>query len=471
MTRAWMTGLACVGVLLTAGPLRAETATVFLLGGQSNMLGRAPASGLPTSPVDLQAPQTDVLLLNGNGGASGLLNTLVPLQPGSGTDFGPEITFGRDMADANSAATFALIKWAEGGTSLASDWNPSVGTAYASFRSTVSAGLAALDGAGYETEIAGMLWMQGERDARSATDTANYEANLTAFIADIRGRYGAELPFLIGETFKNEYGEGISAAQAAVAAADPLTKFVSTRSMSFQSDNLHLDASGQQELGYAFAAAYLGTDGNDPGPDPDPGSGAIARWDIDSDNSGGWITQEGFASVPASGNSDNVKPPLVVTDNGVTLTMAGTWKLDNDRAPGSYPAVAGQELESMLRDFVTAPDSLFGSLAFELTGLEADTDYTVRAWSYDARDTYDGRIIDWRDGENAILGSITLDHADPENAYADLAVTSGPDGTLTIVADGRGFNFWVNGIELLPEPTALSLLLVPAAVLLLRRRR
>lgn len=80
------------------------------------------------------------------------------------------------------------------------------------------------------------------------------------------------------------------------------------------------------------------------------------------------------------------------------------------------------------------------------------------------------RIIDWRDSEGAFLGSITLNRADGENAYADLAVTSDADGKVTILADGQDFNFWVNGIEVLPEPGSL-LLMIPCAVGFLRRRR
>ena len=77
--------------------------TVFMLGGQSNMDGRADASGLP---VALQTPQADVLFYYRDpAGAS-----LTTLRPGSGTDFGPEITFGRTIADAFPNESFALLK-------------------------------------------------------------------------------------------------------------------------------------------------------------------------------------------------------------------------------------------------------------------------------------------------------------------------------------------------------------------------
>jgi len=54
-----------VFILFTA-MVHAEYYSIFLLGGQSNMDGRAPGADLPTSPVDLQAAQTDVLLYHGD---------------------------------------------------------------------------------------------------------------------------------------------------------------------------------------------------------------------------------------------------------------------------------------------------------------------------------------------------------------------------------------------------------------------
>jgi hypothetical protein len=61
----------------------------------------------------------------------------------------------------------------------------------------VADGLAALTTAGHTYEIIGMLWTQGERDARIGRTTAEYEADLIEFIADIRTRYGANLPFFL----------------------------------------------------------------------------------------------------------------------------------------------------------------------------------------------------------------------------------------------------------------------------------
>ena len=103
-----------------------------------------------------------------------------------------------------------------------------------------------------------MVWMQGESDATAAT-AGTYQANLTAFIADIRATYGSSLPFVIGRLSSKQTAidaaslNTVRAAQDAVAAADPRTGIFSTDELSMKSDNLHFDADGQQTMGGSFA--------------------------------------------------------------------------------------------------------------------------------------------------------------------------------------------------------------------------
>jgi len=83
---------------------------IVLLGGQSNADGRGSPSGLPTSPVNLQLPQDDVDFFD-----TSTLTTLRPL-----SQFGPEITLGRRLADSPTP-------WATGTTPA----SPSSNTAWA----------------------------------------------------------------------------------------------------------------------------------------------------------------------------------------------------------------------------------------------------------------------------------------------------------------------------------------------------
>jgi hypothetical protein len=229
---------------------------VFLLGGQSNSVGQASSTGLPTTPVNFQQPQGDIQFYYD--GAS--LTTLRPGSggnpPPSGLQFGPEVTFGRAIADASPSVDYAIIKHGENGTALYNDWAPGTGASYAAFRDTVTAGLAALQAAGYTTEIVGMLWHQGESDAIEGRQ-ANYQNNLTAFIADVRTRYGASLPFLIGEIRRSNGPAFVTVADAqmAVAADDPNARFVPASDLTF-SDIYHFDAPGMITLGKRFAEGF-----------------------------------------------------------------------------------------------------------------------------------------------------------------------------------------------------------------------
>ena len=246
-----------------APPVAVTRLRVFLVGGQSNADGRADSSALPTSPVNLQQPQADIDFYQTS------LTTLRPL-----SQFGPEITMGRRLADSIgklAGTRVAIIKYGVGGTSLEVDWkaggdatSADDGPRYVSFQTVVADGMAALAAAypGATIEIEGMLWVQGERDAVIGAG-ASYQANLTAFISDVRVTYGAGLPFVVSRLSSGQTSIAtgqltlVRAAQAAVAAADPLATLIDTDSFGVQSDLLHFDAAGQQQLGTASAGGLL----------------------------------------------------------------------------------------------------------------------------------------------------------------------------------------------------------------------
>ncbi|BCX50297.1 hypothetical protein HAHE_42050 [Haloferula helveola] len=237
---------------------------VFLLGGQSNADGRADPASLPAG---LQTPQSDVdFYYKVDGGGS----ALTTLQPGLSetSQFGPEVTLGRRLADlfGNGPETrTALVKYANGGTNLEVQWagggdNTTTGDGpeYVTFQQTVTDGLAALAAAypGASIEICGMVWLQGESDINGGFHN-NYETNLTNFIADVRATYGSDLPFVIIRLSDGQSSldagrlATVQAAMDAVAAADPLTSVVNTDSFGVKGDNLHFDAAGQQSIGTA----------------------------------------------------------------------------------------------------------------------------------------------------------------------------------------------------------------------------
>lgn len=239
---------------------------VYLLAGQSNMDGYAYVTGLPP---DLQVGQADVQLFWSGAWA---WTDLVPTSYGAyyGIEyFGPEVTFGRTLADANPAGSYALIKHAVGGTDLAYYWypgtyraDPTQGEGYRSFLLTIDAALAELDAAGTDWEIAGMIWMQGESDAFDITVAEAYEANLTRFVARVRDDVSTpDMPFAIGKIHcpTCTYGDIVRAGQDYVAATVPGVVAFDTTDLPINADNIHYDGSGMRTLGERFAQALAGT--------------------------------------------------------------------------------------------------------------------------------------------------------------------------------------------------------------------
>lgn len=260
---------AVLGTLITAQAHAVEY-KVVLLGGQSNMDGRGNKSGLPTA---LQAAQTNVRYYTSNVATTGFspASTWTDLKPG--TLFGPEMTFGKAISAADPTASYALLKYAVGGTDLATDWkaptatSPSTGATYSAFKSSVSTGLSALSTGGNTYKIVAMLWLQGESD--SGTASTQYATNLTNLIADVRTTYGANLPFVIGGIgYQDATSSVVSAAQASVAAADPLTAYFNNDDVRPTPTALHFDAAGQQVIGQRYATALQSI--------PEPGSLGLA---------------------------------------------------------------------------------------------------------------------------------------------------------------------------------------------------
>lgn len=252
---------------------------VYLVAGQSNADGRALKTDLPSQ---LQTPRADVpFYYRSYNYNTGVYSTLRPGSAGSpavkNTAFGPEVTFGATLADwvavNRPADKIAIIKYAEGGTSLHTDWKAggtatttNDGAVYQTFQSTVTNGLSALHAdatlSGYTLRIAGIIWVQGESDQ---ADYANYAANLTAFIGDVRATYGASIPFYLSALSDNRAAnsgagfDGVRAAQAQVDASVTGTYLINTDAAAFAigADGIHFNADGQRALGDAFAQSVI----------------------------------------------------------------------------------------------------------------------------------------------------------------------------------------------------------------------
>lgn len=259
-------------------PASAEHYLVYLIGGQSNGNGRGDASQL-TGP--LASPQKDVRLYWHRTQKTANVGHLVEdqwidLAPGSGQgqtnpvypkEFGPELSFGRALADARPEAKIALVKYTHGGSSLHGNWAEN-GPMYKTFVSTTRAALAALTAAGHTHELRGMIWQQGEADTEKEWPAA-YQTNLTNLISRVRKDLfeGKPRPFVIGglsdsqdATIKKP-GTGwhtVRKAQEAVAKALPKVGFVNTDGFPTRpGEAIHFNHAAQIALGKAHAAEMI----------------------------------------------------------------------------------------------------------------------------------------------------------------------------------------------------------------------
>jgi iduronate 2-sulfatase len=259
----------CLASIATAAPER--PVKVYILSGQSNMDGRGRKSELVGELAKWTTPQADVRIAYSNSTRRGPFASdgFVSLGPGysvppgtkerkiPGDAFGPEVSFGRTIADANRGERIVLIKFSEGGTSLHNDWMPGVphDGLYPQFLAFVRRSLKSLSDAGDEPQLAGMIWHQGESDA--SLPDGEYQTLLTQFIAQVRTDLDAPaLPFVIGEVYDNGKRDRVRAGQRATAAAVPGVTFVAVDGLKTSDNGTHFDTPSQIELGRRLAAPF-----------------------------------------------------------------------------------------------------------------------------------------------------------------------------------------------------------------------
>lgn len=134
-------------------------------------------------------------------------------EPGALTWFGPEFGFGHVVGNALKDDVL-LLKISTGGTSLAKNWRSpgavakrggEVGPQYAHMVKTVKDVMANLgtefpEFAGHKAEIVGFGWHQGWQDGCDDKMAAEYEANMADFIEDTRKEFGAGMAFVIANS-------------------------------------------------------------------------------------------------------------------------------------------------------------------------------------------------------------------------------------------------------------------------------
>lgn len=223
-----------------------EPLLTFVLAGQSNMVGkRCRRANLP---AELKKPNQQALFFNARAGK------WVPLEPGKTepTGFGPEISFGAEMAKRLKAPV-GLIKHSAGGTNLAMQWNP--GQPKSLYGALKKKALAAQKTR--PIRIVGMLWQQGGADAKSEKMAKAYSENLKRLALQARKDFAnPQMVFVSGRippksTKKKPHWKLVRDAQQNLKL--PHYAWVDCDALTKQKDGVHYDAKGMVDLGKLFA--------------------------------------------------------------------------------------------------------------------------------------------------------------------------------------------------------------------------
>lgn len=221
-----------------------EANQIYILAGQSNMVGRADPSGVPLDP--------GVQIMWNNDGNFGEPNTsawthLQPQQSVHGPHLGPEATL-----RVEPRAHF--IKFGMGSTKIGDHWHPETGEHYQRFLSFVRQ---ARDAVPAPSQLCGFFWLQGESDTGAAKTANAYQENLIQFVTRFRSDLGvSDLPFVASHVVWK--GKKIDVVNGAISAAcDKLQPAAWTSAEGFTvAEDDHLDTKSVLEVGNRMSRAY-----------------------------------------------------------------------------------------------------------------------------------------------------------------------------------------------------------------------
>ncbi len=231
---------------------------VFILAGQSNMAGQGSSVELP--PFYRQVPSNIEFYYNGY---------KAPLD--RFRHFGPEIGFAHEIARHYPLTKIKLIKFAVGGTSLFA-WDPKWSISKARQTRNASAGplfkklikTIKIQFNEKTAKLAGILWMQGEADAKYPVAAKQYANNLDRFVKALRVELNSpNTPFIMGSINPpiNLFPATsvVQHAQKVAASRIRNSRLINTADLTKRHDHLHYNTDGQLELGKRFAKAFVST--------------------------------------------------------------------------------------------------------------------------------------------------------------------------------------------------------------------
>lgn len=260
---------------------------IFILIGQSNMVGYGYNSELPDS---LTRDFDNIYIYNSSSTIDNMnfrSSHWEKIAPGHGVDmsftdnkyvlsdrFGIELSFAKSLRNKYKNSNIGLIKYAKGATILGEhenydSWNPdsNITNQYDYLKLSINDALSNIDinndGIKDEIEICGVLWLQGESDAKFENLAYAYEDNLQKFIKKLRSDFGLhKVPFLIGKVYssKNEnddaflkYIKIVNNAEELICNKNPFTFLVECHSDYAFCDKYHYTTKKYIELGNIYA--------------------------------------------------------------------------------------------------------------------------------------------------------------------------------------------------------------------------
>lgn len=264
-----------------------KSATVILLGGQSNAAGCSRVDYLEKNVSEEKIAQYqdgfDNVYINyfssGRNISSGFVKCALNQGETEGY-FGPELGLAEKLNELYPDEQFFIIKYAWSGTNLFDQWlSPTskgkTGKLYKSFVRFVEESMEYLIEKNYHVKIEGMCWMQGESDSFSVENGRDYEIHLTNFISDIRRRfdkYAADdgIAFVDALIADNPaywvYCDLVNDSKRAVADLSPMNALVDTNGEGLvcnkepedKPDRAHYDSLSEIKLGHLFALELAG---------------------------------------------------------------------------------------------------------------------------------------------------------------------------------------------------------------------
>jgi hypothetical protein len=239
-------------------------ADIYILAGQSNMSGRGIVPQV--TPTEL-APDPKIMLYGNDGVwrvASEPLDTATgqidPVSVDTNAGVGPGLAFAKMVQARDPRRPIILVPCAKGGTSL-KQWSPdpSRATLYRSCLARVREVMP-------RGRLAGLLWYQGESDARDQASASQWGEGFETLMTDFRTDLAApNLPFLmigiadppkVGR-FADQFPFWSIVQQEQAKMTGTNLHYVSAVGLEKLDDDLHLSTKGQIDLARRMAEVWL----------------------------------------------------------------------------------------------------------------------------------------------------------------------------------------------------------------------